>query len=99
MDMKQVQELMKLQQQAQKVQQELDNIHIEAESNGFVVTFNGQLKAVKIEIEDENLLLSKTKLEEAALEAINKGMKKAQEIAADKMKGVMGDLGLNLPGM
>ncbi len=32
MDMKQVQELMKLQQQAQKVQAELDNIHIEAES-------------------------------------------------------------------
>lgn len=99
MDMKQVQELMKLQQQAQKVQQELDNIHIEAESSGFVVTFNGQLKVVKVEIEDESLLLDRSKLEAAALEAMNKGMKKAQEIAADKMKGVMGELGLNLPGM
>ncbi|MCB9805277.1 YbaB/EbfC family nucleoid-associated protein [Candidatus Peribacteria bacterium] len=99
MDMKQVQELMKLQQQAQKVQAELDNIHIEAESQGFVITLNGQLKAIKVEIEDATLLQDQAKLEAAALEAINKGMKKAQEIAAQKMQGVMGDLGLKLPGM
>ena len=91
MDMKQVQELMKLQQQAQKVQAELDNIHIEAESQGFVITLNGQLKAIKVEIEDATLLQDQAKLEAAALEAINKGMKKAQEIAAQKMQGVMGD--------
>ena len=97
--MKQVQELMKLQQQAQKVQAELDNIHIEAESQGFVITLNGQLKAIKVEIEDITLLQDKAKLEAAALEAINKGMKKAQEIAAQKMQGVMCDLGLKLPGM
>ena len=97
--MKQVQELMKLQQQAQKVQAELDNIHIEAESQWFVVTLNGQLKAIKVEIEDITLLQDKAKLEAAALEAINKGMKKAQEIAAQKMQGGMGDLGLKLPGM
>ena len=97
--MKQVQELMKLQQQAQKVQAELDNIHIEAESQGFVITLNGQLKAIKVEIEDATLLQDQAKLEAAALEAINKGMKKAQEIAAQKMQEVMGDLGLKLPGM
>ena len=26
-------------------------------------------------------------------------MKKAQEIAADRMRGVMGQMGLNIPGM
>ena len=90
---------MKLQQEASKIQNELSNIHIEAESDGFVVTIDGQMKAIKVEIEDETLLKDKTRLEKAALEAINKGLKKSQEIAAEKMKGVMGDMGLNFPGM
>lgn len=99
MDFSQAKELMKLQQEAQKIQNELSNIHIEAESDGFVVTIDGQMKAVKVEIEDESLLKDKERLEKAALEAINKGLKKSQEIAAEKMKGVMGSMGLNLPGM
>jgi DNA-binding protein YbaB len=32
------------------------------------------------------------------MEAVNKGMKKAQEVAAEKMQGVMGQMGMNLPG-
>jgi DNA-binding protein YbaB len=99
MDYNKAKELMKLQQEASKIQNELSNIHIEAESNGFVVTIDGQMKAIKVEIEDTGLLCDKTRLEKAALEAINKGLKKSQEIAADKMKGVMGSMGLNLPGM
>ena len=90
---------MKLQQEASKIQNELSNIHIEAESDGFVVTIDGQMKAVKVEIEDERLLTNKARLEKAALEAINKGLKKSQEIAAEKMKGVMGNMGLDFPWM
>jgi len=90
---------MKLQQEASKIQNELSNIHIEAESDGFVVTIDGQMKCVKVEIEDDTLLKDKTRLEKAALEAINKGLKKSQEIAAEKMKDVMGSMGLNFPGM
>lgn len=90
---------MKLQQEASKIQNELSNIHIEAESDGFVVTIDGQMKAVKVDIEDETLLKDKARLEKAALEAINKGLKKSQEIAAEKMKGVMGTMGLDFPGM
>lgn len=99
MDYNKAKDLMKLQQEASKIQNELSNIHIEAESDGFVVTIDGQMKAVKVEIEDETLLKDKTRLEKAALEAINKGLKKSQEIAAEKMKGVMGNMGLNFPGM
>jgi DNA-binding protein YbaB len=99
MDFKQAQELMKLQQQAQKIQEDLSNTHIEAEVDGVVVTIDGQLKIVAVTIEDESLLKDKSKLEKATLEAINKGMKKAQEIAADRMKGVMSQMGLNIPGM
>lgn len=99
MDFKQAQELMKLQQQAQKIQEELSNTHIEAEVDGVVVTIDGQLKVVTTVIENADILKDKAKLEKAITDAINKGMKKAQEIAADRMRGVMGQMGLNLPGM
>lgn len=99
MDFKQAQELMKLQQQAQKIQEELSNTHIEAEVDGVVVTIDGQLKVVSTVIEDKSILNDQAKLEKAISEAVNKGMKKAQEIAADRMKGVMSQMGLNMPGM
>ncbi len=99
MDFKQAQELMKLQQQAQKIQEELSNTHIEAEVDGVVVTIDGQLKVVTTVIEDKSILADQSRLEKAFTESVNKGMKKAQEIAADRMKGVMGQMGLNLPGM
>ena len=99
MDFKQAQEMMKLQQQAQKIQEELSNTHIEAEVDGVVVTIDGQLKVVSTVIEDESILGDKAKMQKAITEAVNKGMKKAQEIAADRMKGVMASMGLNMPGM
>lgn len=99
MDFKQAQELMKLQQQAQKIQEELSNTHIEAESSGVVVTIDGQLKVVSVVIEDPTILSNKENLEKAIMEATNKWMKKAQEVAADRMRGVMGQMGLNIPGM
>lgn len=99
MDFKQAQELMKLQQQAQKIQEELSNTHIEAEVDGLVVTIDGQLKIVKTEIEDTSIVGDKERLEKAFTEAVNKGMKKAQEIAAERMRGVMSSMGINMPGL
>lgn len=99
MDYNKAKELLKLQQEAQKIQNELSNIHIEAEVNGFVVTIDWQMKVIKVEIEDLNLLKDKAKLETAAMEAINKWLKKSQEIAADKMKWVMWSMWLDIPWM
>jgi DNA-binding protein YbaB len=31
------------------------------------------------------------------MEAVNKGVKKSQEVAAEKMQWVMGSMGINLP--
>jgi len=99
MDYKKAQELLKLQQEAQKIQNELSNIHIEAEVDWFVVTIDGQMKVISVEIENADLMKDKAKLEKAATDAINKWLKKSQEIAADKMKWVMWSMGLNIPGM
>ena len=99
MDFKQAQEMMKFQQQAQKIQEELSNTHIEAEVDGVVVTIDGQLKVVSTVIEDMSILKDQIKLQKAITESINKGMKKAQEIAAERMKGIMSQMGLSMPGM
>lgn len=99
MDFKKAQELMKLQQEAQKIQEELSNIHIEAEVDGVVVTVDGQMKCVAVAIEDSSILADQARLEKAIMESINKGIKKSQEVAASKMQGIMGSMGLSMPGM
>ncbi len=97
MDYSKAKELLKLQQEAQKIQNELSNTHIEAEVDGVVLTFDGQMKCVAVAIEDASVLSDQKRLEKAILEAANKGLKKSQEIAAEKMKTIMGSMGLDLP--
>ena len=92
-----MQELMKLQQEAQKIQDELSNIHIEAETDGVVITVDGQMKVVAVAFEDKSIIGNEERLAKAILEATNKGIKKSQEVAAERMRGVMGSLGLDLP--
>ncbi|MFH1533815.1 MAG: YbaB/EbfC family nucleoid-associated protein [Nitrospirota bacterium] len=89
-------DMYKLQKQARKIKKELKNTHIEAEHEGVTVTINGEQEVVKIEITDE-ALTDKKKLEDSLLKATNKAIKKSQQIGAEMMKEVMGDL--NLPGM
>jgi len=85
---------MKLQQEAMKIKKELENTYIEAEVDGLVVTVNGEMKVEKVEFEDTKIVGDQAALEKAILEAVNKGMKKAQEVAAEKMQGVMGQMGM-----
>ncbi|NDK08288.1 hypothetical protein EOM39_03485 [Candidatus Gracilibacteria bacterium] len=102
MDFSKAGELLKLQQEAMKIKKELENTLIESEINGLVVTFNGEMKAEKVDFETKELIpglndSQKQILEKAIQDAINKGVKKSQEVAASKMQGVMGQMGLNIP--
>lgn len=100
MDYSKAGEMMKLQQEAMKIKKELENTQIEAEVDGLVVTINGEMKIEKVEFEDTKIIGDQAALEKAILEAVNKWMKKAQEVAAEKMQGVMGQMGMGgLPGM
>jgi DNA-binding protein YbaB len=94
MDFSKAGEMMKLQQEAMKVKKELENTLIEAEVDGLVITVNGEMKVEKSEFEVNTLIqglsaTQKKSLEEAITNAVNKGMKKAQEVAGEKMQGVM----------
>ncbi len=92
--MDQAKKLYELQKQAKEIKKKLKNIHVEADFEGVKVTINGEQTIVSVEIVDESLLSDKKKLEKNLAEAFNKGVKKSQEVAAENMKDIMGNLGL-----
>jgi len=102
MDFSKAWELMKLQQEAMKVKKELENTIIEAEVRGLVISVNGEMKVEKTEFETDELIpglnsAQKEALENAITEAVNKWVKKSQEVAASKMQWVMQAMGMNMP--
>lgn len=84
-------DLYRLQKQAKQIKKELKNVHIEAEVSGVMVTINAEMEIISVSIPEETR--SDPRLESYLTEAFNKAMKKAQKIAAERMKGVMGEMG------
>jgi len=111
MDFSKAWEMMKLQQEAMKIKKELENTQIESEVGWLVVTVNWEMKVEKVDFETLDLIpglsdSQKTALQEAIMAAVNKWVKKSQEVAAEKMQWVMGQMwlgwaggGMWLPGM
>lgn len=95
-------QLYQLQKKAKQVQKELKNTEVEAKSTDGLVTVvlsaDQKIKSISI---DESLLKSdlKRELEEKIVRVISEGLSRAQGVAAEKTKGLMGDMGLNIPGM
>lgn len=93
----QMKDLYKMQREAKKIKEKLKKTHIEAETEGVTVIINGEQEVISVKISPESLT-NKSTLESNLVKTFNKGVKKAQEIAAAEMKDIMGDMGLNLPG-
>ena len=91
-------DLYNLQKQAKAVKKDLQNTHIEAEVNGVVVVMNGEMTVVDIRIAEECMARGAISLSKDIKEALAKAKKKAEQIAAEKMKAVIGEGG-GLPGM
>lgn len=73
-------------------------VEVEAGDGAVVVRITGELKIESIKIDPERVDLDDiAELEHWIEIAIRDGMAKAQEIAAETMKPLMG--GLNIPGM
>lgn len=89
-----------LQKQTKAIKKDLKNTHVESEVDGVTVVVTGEQEFVSVTVADTtwNELKSsdygKRKMEESFMKACNKAMKKAQEIAAGKMKGVWSQLGV-----
>lgn len=82
--------------QLRKAQKELKEqiVEVEAGDGAVVVQINGELKLKKIKIDPERIDVDDIEELEHWIEiAVRDGLAKAQEIAAAKMKPLMGGLG------
>ncbi len=83
----------KFQRQAKKVQNELKNIHVEAEASGVKVVVTAAMEIVSLEIAPE---VPRERIPELTIDAMKRAMKKAQIVSAERMQGVMGEMGLGV---
>ena len=87
---------MKMLNQLRKAQKSLKNevVEVEAGDGAVVVQINGELKIKSVKIDPEKVDLDDiSELEHWIEDCMRDGYAKAQEIAADKMKPLMGSLG------
>ncbi|HBF12783.1 MAG TPA: YbaB/EbfC family nucleoid-associated protein [Deltaproteobacteria bacterium] len=97
--MKQAQQLQK---ELKKQQEMLATKEFEASSGGGMVTckVNGRGEVLKITIDPE--VVNKDDidmLQDLIMAAVNEATNRAQEAQQDQMGGMMGNLGLKIPGM
>ena len=94
--MGQTMDQMKLINELRKTQKSLKNeiVEVEAGDGAVVIQITGELKIKKVEIDPEKIDLDDIhELERWIENAMRDGYAKAQEIATDKMKPLMGSLG------
>ncbi|MBQ7802451.1 YbaB/EbfC family nucleoid-associated protein [Candidatus Saccharibacteria bacterium] len=87
---------MKMLNQLRKAQKDLKNeiVEVEAGDGAVVVQINGELKIKKVTIDPEKIDLDDIhELERWIENCMRDGYAKAQEIATEKMKPLMGQLG------
>lgn len=87
----QLKDMYRLQKEAKRIRAELKNIHVEAESGGVKVVVTAEQEIVSVEIADT---VERGRIGELLKDALNRALKKAQVVAAEKMKPVMGEMGL-----
>lgn len=91
----QMKDLYKMQKQAKEMKKALKTIEVEAEEDGINVVVNAAQDIIAVEIA-EHLLQpgNKKRIEKNIIAALQRANKKAQEVAAEKMKPLFGKMGL-----
>ena len=84
----------KLQKEAKRVKKELKNVHVEAEAGGVKVVVSGEQEIISIHIAPGTAV---EKIPELLKDALNRALKKAQVVSAERMQGIMGQMGIT-PG-
>ncbi len=95
----QARDMFRMQREAKRIKKELASIHVEAEAGdmnaGVKVVVSAEMEVVSIEI------IPTTPIDRAGpllKDALNRAYKKAQVVSAEKMQGLMGDMGMAMPG-
>ena len=100
MNRKMMRQAQQLQQRMAKLEQELESETVEASAGGGMVTVvvTGKLAVQSVTIDPEVVSPEDVDmLEDLVLAAVNEGLSKAQQLAAQKMSVITG--GLNIPGL
>ena len=87
----QARDMFKLQRDAKRIRKELKNIHVEADALGVKVVVTAEMELVDVVIADN---VPREAIGERVKDAMNRAMKKAQVISAERMQGLMGQMGL-----
>lgn len=91
----------KLQEEMARLEEELKTMAVEASSGGGVVEVkvSGKQDLLSIKIKPEVVDPEDVEmLEDLILAAVNEGIKKSREMAAQEMAKITGGLNLNIPG-
>lgn len=83
--------MFRLQREAKKVKKELSKIYVEAEASGVKVTVNAEMEVIAIEIGAD---VPRESIPALIKDAMNRALKKAQVVSAEKMQGIMGEMGM-----
>ena len=100
MNRRMMRQAQQLQQRMAKLEQELETATVEASAGGGMVTVvvTGKLAVQSVTIDPEVVSAEDVDmLEDLVLAAVNEGLSKAQQLAAQKMSAITG--GLNIPGL
>lgn len=92
----QMKDLYKIQRDAKRVKKELKNIHVEAEADGVKVVVSADQEIVDIIIAD---YVPRERIGALVMDAMNRATKKAQVVAAERMQGIMQQMGLPAGGL
>ncbi|OGJ57937.1 hypothetical protein A2881_04645 [Candidatus Peribacteria bacterium RIFCSPHIGHO2_01_FULL_55_13] len=87
----QARDMFRLQREAKRVKKELQKIQVEAEAEGVSVVVSGEQEIISIEISES---VPREKIGGLAKDALNRALKKAQVVSAEKMQSVYKEMGL-----
>ncbi len=84
-------DLYRIQRDAKKVKKELKGIHVEAEAEGVKVVVTAEQEIISIDIAPE---VDRSRIGDLIKDALNRALRKAQLVAAERMQGIMQQMGL-----
>ena len=88
---KQAKDMFKMQRDAKRVKKELKQIHVEAEAEGVLVVVTAEQDIVSITIDES---VPRERIGSLVMDAMNRALKKAQVVAAERMQGIMQQMGI-----
>lgn len=92
----QMKDMYKIQREAKRIKKELKNVHVEAEASGVKVVVTAEQEIVSIEIGED---VPRDRIPALTIDAMNRALKKAQVVAAERMQVIMQQMGMPTGGL